>query len=142
MDKCNWTVEDGVTGKFTAAEAENYWESLHLHFISYLVFPGVFVLHAFFPVKISQVPPVLHPLLAGYELFNTEFVKNSYVLKNMHEVFGSQNKLVELIVGEELDVSSLDSMTNTQLREICKRLEFSSLARFKFLLKISLIIWI
>ena len=132
MDKTNWTVEENVTGKFTASEAEKYWESLRIHFISYLVFPGVFCLQAIFPIKIGQVPPILHPILAGNELYNTEHVKNSYVLKNVHEIQGSQNKLVELIVAGELDVTTLDKMSNIDLRLICKRLDFASLTRYKY----------
>ena len=91
MDKTNWTVEDNVTGKFSASEAEKYWESLRIHFISYLVFPGIFCQQAFFSIKISQVPPILHPSLAGQELFNTEHLKNSYVLKNIHQIQGTQS---------------------------------------------------
>ena len=52
MDKTNWTVEENLTGKFSASEAEKYWESLRIHFISYLVFPGIFCQQAFFPIKI------------------------------------------------------------------------------------------
>ena len=88
MDKINWTVEDNVTGQFTSSETENFWESLRVHFISFLVYPRVFTQQASFPIKISQVPPVLHPRLAGNILFNTEYKKNSYLLKNIHDVQG------------------------------------------------------
>ena len=33
MDKSNWTVEENVSGKFTAIEAEKYWKNLRIHFI-------------------------------------------------------------------------------------------------------------
>ena len=89
MDKSNWTVDDDVTGQFSPAEAEKFWESLHIHFVSFLVYPCVFTQQAPFPIKISQVPPVLHPRLAGDVLFNTEFKKNSYLLKNINNIQGA-----------------------------------------------------
>ena len=88
MDKANWTVEDHVTGQFTPTDAEDFWKTLRIHFISYLVYPRVFTQQASFPIKISQVPPVMHPRLAGDVLFSTEFRKNSYLLKNIHDVQG------------------------------------------------------
>ena len=43
-------------------------------------------------------------------------------------VTGSQNKMVELIA-EGFDISSLDSLSNNDLQEICKRLDFTTLSR-------------
>ena len=88
MDQTNWTVEEGVTGKFTKVQAEKFWESLSIHFISFLVYPGVFCQQANFPIKISQVPPILHPKVAGDTLFNTEHLKDSYVLRNINNIQG------------------------------------------------------
>ena len=98
MDKSNWTVDDDVTGQFTPSEAEKFWESLHIHFVSFLVFPCVFTQQAPFPIKISQVPPVLHPRLAGDVLFNTEFKKNSYLLKNIHNIQGALYHLYYIVL--------------------------------------------
>ena len=129
MDTTNWTVEEDVTGKFSAAEAEDYWKSLRIHFIGFLVYPRVFSQQSQFPVKIGKVPPILNPKIAGPELFNTEHVKDSYVLKNIDEIQGSQNKLIELIVTKELELSSLDKMTNDELKQICQSLDFQRISR-------------
>jgi hypothetical protein len=48
MDKTNWTVEENVPGKFTALEAEEYWEKLRIHFIR----EGVIIKK----VKLENVP--------------------------------------------------------------------------------------
>ena len=88
MDQTNWTVEAGVTGKFTPSEAETFWESLHVHFVSFLVYPTVFYQQANFPIKIGQVPPIVDPKVAGKTLFNTEHLKDSYVLKNINIIQG------------------------------------------------------
>ena len=88
MDQTNWTVEEGVTGQFTKLQAEKFWESLSIHFISFLVYPGVFCQQANFPIKISQVPPILHPKVAGDTLFNTEHLKDSSVLRNINTIQG------------------------------------------------------
>ena len=98
--------------------------------LSYLVYPSVFVLQSQFPVKIGQVPPILNPKIAGPRLFSTEHLKNSYVLKNVNNVQGSQNKLVELIVSGELDFGTLDSMSNSDLKTICHRLDFQHISRY------------
>ena len=129
MDTTNWTVEEDVTGKFSAAEAEDYWKSLWIHFIGFLVYPRVFSQQSQFPVKIGKVPPILNPKIAGPELFNTEHVKDSYVLKNIDEIQGSQNKLIELIVSKELELSGLDKMTNDELKQICQSLDFQRISR-------------
>ena len=129
MDATNWTVEEEVTGKFTASEAEKYWEQLRIHFIGYLVYPRIFSQQALFPVKIGQVPPILNPKISGKELFKTEHTKNSYVLKNIDEIQGSQNKLIELLVAGEVEFCSLDKMTNEELKILCKCLDFQRISR-------------
>ena len=130
MDITNWTIEENLTGKFTTLEAENYWDKLRIHFLSYLVFPGLFPLQAPFPVKIGQVPPILNSKIAGTVLYNTEHLKKSYILKNMDTVQGSQNKMVELIVAKEFELSTLDQMTNEELKILCQRLDFESISRY------------
>ena len=130
MDNTNWTVEENVTGKFTASEAANYWEKLKIHFLSYLVYPRIFCQQALFPIKIGQVPPILNPMIAGQELFNTEHMKNSYVLKNIDEIQGSQNKLIELVVAGEFEVGALDKITNDDLKILCQRLDFERISRY------------
>ena len=127
MDTTNWTVEDSVTGVFTPDEAAKYWEKLKVKFISFLDYPRVFCDQSKFPVKIGQVPPIVHPLVAGREMFNTEHMKNSYILKNINEIQGSQNKMIELIVSGEFDVTNLDNMNNEDLRTICEHLDFEQI---------------
>ena len=97
--------------------------------LSYLVYPSVFCLQSLFPIKIGQVPPILNPKIAGKELFNTEHLKNSYVLKNVNQIQGSQNKLVELVVAGELDFGTLDQMENSGLKTLCQRLDFQCISR-------------
>ena len=97
--------------------------------ISYIVYPAVFCLQSRFPVKIGQVPPILNPKIAGHELFNTEHLKDSLVLKNINNIQGSQNKLIELIVSGELDFGALDSLTNNELKTLCQRLDFQIISR-------------
>ena len=65
MDSSNWKIEENITGIFSAEDAANYWHKLRTHFVSYLVYPGLFPLQAPYPVKIGQVPPVLNPMIAG-----------------------------------------------------------------------------
>ena len=52
----------------------------------------------------------------------------SYNPRDIALVKGSQNKMVELIA-EGFDISSLDSLSNNDLHEICKRLDFTTLSR-------------
>ena len=77
---------------------------------------------------IGQVPPIINPMVAGPHLFNTEHLKNSYVLKNLNTI---QNKLVELIAAGELDLTTLDSMTNGDLKILCQNLDFQNISRYK-----------
>ena len=79
---------------------------------------------------IGQVPPIINPMVAGPHLFNTEHLKNSYVLKNLNTIQGSQNKLVELIAACELDLTTLDSMTNGDLKILCQNLDFQNISRY------------
>ena len=130
MEISNWTVEEKVTGTFTPAEAKQYWDKLRVHFITYLVYPRVFTQQSQFHVKIGQVPPILHLVIAGEVLFNTEHKKNSYVLKNIDEIQGSQNKLIELVVAGEFDPNCLDKQTNNELKILCQRLDFQHISRF------------
>ena len=96
---------------------------------SYLVYPSVFSLTKF-PVKIGQVPPIINPKVAGPELFNTEHLKNSHVLKNVKSIQGSQNKLVELLVAGEVNLGTLDSMSHEDLKTLCHQLNFQSISRY------------
>ena len=130
MDQTNWTVEDDVTGKFTLAKAEEYWKNLNVHHIGYIVYPRVFTQQCSFPVKIGKVPPIVDPRIAGSELFSTEHLKDSYVLKNIGEIMGSQNKLIELIVSGDLELNNMDQMSNDELLKICERLNFQRISRF------------
>ena len=93
------------------------------------MYPSVFSLTKF-PVKIGQVPPIINPKVAGPELFNTEHLKNSHVLKNVKSIQGSQNKLVELLVAGEVDLGTLDSMSHEDLKTLCHQLNFQSISRY------------
>ena len=93
------------------------------------MYPSVFSLTTF-PVKIGQVPPIINSKVAGPELFNTERLKNSHILKNVKSIQGSQNKLVELLVAGEVGLGGLDSMSHDDLSKLCHQLDFQSISRY------------
>lgn len=71
----------------------------------------------------------MQPLVAGSLLLNTENAKNSDVLKNIDALYGNQMKLCEMLSSGELVMGNLDSMSNEELVELCKKLKFEDIRR-------------
>ena len=51
-------------------------------------------------------------------------------MKNVKNIQGSQNKLVELLVAGEVDLGALDSMSHEDLSKHCHQLDFQSISRY------------
>ena len=130
MDSTSWLPSSTASGKFTAEEAEEFYIRLREHFISFLVFPAVFCKNPNFPIKMGNVPPILNPVVAGDTLYDTEFEKNSHILKNKHVLYGSQQSLMQCLRSGDLVMSHLDSYSSDRLLELCTKLEFDNMSRY------------
>ena len=108
MDSQTWLPTETPSGQFTAEEAQDFYIRLREHFIGYLVFPAVFCKNPNFPIKIGCVPPIINPVVAGKILYDTEFEKDSHILKNKHELYGSQQKLMSCLRSGDLVMSQLE----------------------------------
>ena len=115
MESNSWVPSEPPSGTFSADEAQNFYIRLREHFISYLVFPAVFCRNPNFPMKIGSVPPVVNPVIAGDSLYDTEFEKDSHILKNKHILYGSQQKLMRCLRSGDLVISQLDGYSSDQL---------------------------
>ena len=129
MESNSWVPTEPPSGIFTAEEAQNFYIRLREHFISYLVFPAVFCRNPNFPLKIGGVPPVVNPAIAGDFLYDTEFEKDSHILKNKHALYGSQQNLMSCLRSGDLVMSQLDGYSSDQLSQLCRKLGFENLSR-------------
>ena len=66
-------------GVFSRKDVKNFFKSLRIHFIGFLVYPAVFTTNHRFPLKIGKVPPVIDPLVAGPILLDTEFKVSHFI---------------------------------------------------------------
>ena len=132
MDSQTWLPTEAPSGQFTAEEAEGFYTRLREYFIGYLVFPAVFCKNPNFPIKIGCVPPIINPVVAGKTLYDTEFEKDSHILKNKHELYGSQQKLMSCLRSGQLVMSQLDGYSSDQISALCKKLGFQNLSRWSY----------
>ena len=147
MDESNLAFTEPVApnNHFSREESADYFKKLRLHYVSYLVYPRLFMNNPNFQLKIGQVPPVMDPLLSGSKLFDTEreanyfsfncsytainLQKNSHVLKNKNLLLGCQQSLMKLLKSGELKFAELNEYSNEQLNQLCRKLKFSTLSK-------------
>ena len=63
---------DSKKGLFNKNESAEFFRRLKLHFVTFLVYPILFMKNPNFQLKIGQIPPVMDPLLSGVTQFDTE----------------------------------------------------------------------
>ena len=129
MDASSWLPTDSTSGHFTQEEAREFYQDLREHYISFLVFPAVFCKNPNFPLRVGNVPPVMDLILAGDKIYDTEFKKDSHILKNKNMLYGSQQSLMSCLRSGELVMSELDTYSNEKMKELCLKLEFENLSR-------------
>ena len=135
LSKTNLEVPVQTDGSFTLQETREFFTSLRIHFISFLVFPWTFCETASFLINLANVPPIVQPLVAGSVLYNTELKKDSGVLKNIDSLYGNQMKLCEMLLSGELILANFDNLSNVELVELCRKLEFQDWKRSTIIIK-------
>ena len=72
---------ENVEGTFSRLDAYEYFQQLKGHFISYLVYPSVFLKNPNFSLKIGCIPPVMDSALYGDVLYDTEYKVSLVLIK-------------------------------------------------------------
>ncbi|XP_020905627.2 HMG domain-containing protein 3 [Exaiptasia diaphana] len=91
-------------------------------------------------LSVSKIPPIIAPALRGDKVYNTESKKKSVYLKGRTNIEGDSALLHQIITNENLNMSSLESLTVEELKRIagfCKIPILSSYSKSLVIAKIT-----